>query len=449
MNTFSSSIFQVAERREYDIEQNIHRVYDGNDDVITFTRTSFQPFTEYIDGNNNRYEYNLDEETNTASIVYPDGTFENRTFDENGFLVGGRDRNGLTSSFQVNEEGATVERANEQDDDVFFMYNDRGLVTEATNGVGTIKITYTSSGAPRTVQYPDGKTFTYDYDDQDRRIAIRDGEGYHSKYSYDTLNRVIDVTDGQTGLNLVNVEYDQRGPISKRTFPNGCETSYAYKTGGSILTRVLNFCGSTVVSQFDYGYNQRFLRQEINTTQGTWNVRYDGADQIRSWSDPQGNEVSIAYDGAGNRRSMDVNGDVTSYVVNSLNQYEQIGDVAVMNDENGNIIEMQDTISSASYEFNVYNQITASSQMGGEDCVYNYNAMGVLHETICAGVSTRYYMDLFGEIDANVLIEVIILSMLIKSLSTAGMFLGPQRRIKVGAGLCFIFESEHDSIEFL
>lgn len=408
-SNFHSSIFQVVERRVYDLDENLHRIYDGNDDVITVRKTSFASFNEYTDGNNNRYEYVLDEDTNTWSIIYPDGTNESRTFDENDFVVEGLSRNGVRSLFRVNEEGLTIQRTNEGEDDFFFMYDDRGLVTEATNSVGTIKITYTNSGAPKTVEYPDGIRIIYDYDDSGRRTGIRvDGDdgNYHARYSYDSFNRVGSVTEGESNRTIVTVEYDHRGPISKRMFPNGCQTSYEYRTGGSILTEVLNTCGgSEVVSRFDYGYNERFLRHEINTTQGTWKVGYDGADQLSSWSDPEGNVVDITYDGAGNRRSVEVNDDVSTYLVNNLNQYEQIGDVKVINDQSGNIVEMQDSMDTLRYEFNVYNQISTSNT-NGEECLYRYNAMGVLHEVSCSGVTRKFYMDLFGELGANVLMEV-------------------------------------------
>lgn len=399
----------MVERREYDLSENLHRIYDGNDDVITVRKTSSASFSEYTDGNNNRYEYLFDEQTNTRSIIYPDGTNESRTFDESNFVVQGVTRKGVKSLFRVNEEGLTIQRINEGEDDVFFMYNDRGLVTEATNGVGTIKITYTALGAPRTVEYPDGVTIIYDYDYRGRQTAIRvhgsDGD-YHAKYLYDDFNRVVSVTEDGSNLTIVTVEYDHRGPVSKRILPNGCQTSYKYRTGGSVLTEVLNTCGdSDVVSRFEYGYNERHLRKEINTTQGTWKVGYDGADQLRSWSDYEGNMVSITYDGAGNRQSMEVNGDVTTYAVNNLNQYKQIGDVKIINDQSGNIVEMQDVSDTLHYEFNVYNQMNASNA-NGEECHYTYNAMGALHEVACSGVKRKFYMDLFGEIGTNVLMEV-------------------------------------------
>lgn len=99
-----------------------------------------------------------------------------------------------------------------------------------------------------------------------------------------------------------------------------------------------------------------------------------------------------------------MNGNVTSYTVNNLNQYLQVESMQINYDDSGNVIGTEGISDSSNYEFNVNNQLT-TSQIDGNECIYHYNAMGTLHEKICSGHKTMYYMDFFGDFGADVLIE--------------------------------------------
>ncbi|KAJ8025089.1 Teneurin-3 [Holothuria leucospilota] len=392
----------VIRRVVYDAERNIHFIFNGNGEVLEVSKNSSTRFNYVVDGNGNRYDYDYDVQSRVRSITFADGSAETTTFDENGFVVEQRNRKGSVSSFVNDEDGLVRRRTQDDGEEYFFMYNERGLVTEATNSVGTIRISYTSTGKPRTVRYPDGKMFTYDYDEKDRRVGIRDGEDYNVTYTYDIRDRVIKVT--ASGNTVVDIEYDTEGRIGRKIFPNGCESSYQFRQGSSEVTQVVNSCNSSVLSQFDYGLNTRDLVSEINTTAGAWKIRYDGAEQITSWDDPQGNEINIGYDKNGNRRLLDNNGDISSYTVNNLNQYEQVGSVAIRYDENGNIISIDDPSNPQIFEFNELNHLIRS-QTNDVECVYRYNAMGSLHDKECSGEKTFYYMDFFGDFGPDVLIE--------------------------------------------
>lgn len=234
-------------------------IEDINGDETTFSYDVLGQLTQIRYPNDQTVAYTYDQQGRLANIASPEGD-EKREYDNGGRLI----------SLTIGSDRYT------------FAYNPFGDLITATTPTATINYEYDAIG----------------------NVLVRDaGEFGVTRYTYDSLYRVVQIDlDGQ----LVNFAYNRNSQLERITRSNGIETAYTYDTAGRI-TSVLHQGPTGVLDRFLYSYDSvgNIVRIE---RQDSWTVlySYDAAHQMigERWLD-QNNltrySINIRYDAAGNR----------------------------------------------------------------------------------------------------------------------------------------------------
>ncbi len=403
---------QLLTDERYDVTTDTLMVIDANGatNSLGLRPNGDVNFIEDGEGNVRIASYQQDLLVN---VTFPDGSKEEYFYDERGTLSSFTTRKGDSISYESDENGNVVKIEVPEEPPTYFLYDHRGFIVEATNGIGKILIDYTASGLPLSVQYPNGRILTYEYDDESRRTGLYDNMGYNITYVYDDQSQLVDVVDNSQSVKVLEADFDSLGRVSHRATGNGCGTDYEYDTRGKKIKSLKTSCtndgnSENILLEVEYGFDSRNRIKEMNTTSGNWRYRHDATSQVTGWTDPTGKETRITYDNAKNRRVVAEGSSEIAYTVNNLNQYEQFGDdVLFEHDMNGNLVEILDQVQGDAERF-VY---SAESQLVGiatseTDCSFSYDALGNLYQKTCSGQTTTYLVDPFGYFGADVLAEV-------------------------------------------
>ena len=138
------------------------------------------------------------------------------------------------------------------------------------------------------------------------------------------------------------------------------------------------------------------------TLDGKWTYQYNDAGELThavfASNDPSttpNQDLQYVYDAVGNRTETIENGVVTTYTVNDMNQYTQVGNTTYTYDANGNLIKAASPTGTTTYAYNEANElISAASPQGTTQ--YAYDAMGNMVQTNVNGGITDYVVDPSG-----------------------------------------------------
>src|SRR5262249_20902300 len=142
--------------------------------------------------------------------------------------------------------------------------------------------------------------------------------------------RLWTLTDGAGGL-IVRYTYDAVGRLSRKGNGNGTYTTYDYDAAGQLLHLINYAPDGTVNSRFDYTYDVFGRRTTEATLDGEWTYSYDPIGQLTyavfasTNSTVPNQDLQYVYDAAGNRTQTIINGVMTAYTTNNLNEYTQVG----------------------------------------------------------------------------------------------------------------------------
>lgn len=241
-------------RRTLPESQSEHIVYD--------TAGRLQTYTDY-EGQTTSFAYN--ERGDLLLQTFPDGSVEQRTYDQVGKLVNVEDPRGLTI-FTYDLMGHLVTLTGPDMMNVAYGYDSVGQVISVTTETGStnfthspngtietmidpadnltrytrdllgrpietvlpngnlIQTTYDSIGNVTKITYitPEGQTMfglTYTYDDAGRIAEILETTGRRVKYSYDTLDQLIEehIAEANGSEETITYTYDAKGNLAGRT----------------------------------------------------------------------------------------------------------------------------------------------------------------------------------------------------------------------------------------
>jgi len=178
------------------------------------------------------------------------------------------------------------------------------------------------------------KQIRYGYDLNGNRTSLTDSDGIVTSYSFDGLNRAVNVTTQQ---GVTTYQYDRSSLIAQVRYPNNTQASYEYDQAIR-KTRVHNQQNNATVSNFTYDNNGN--RTEQRETNGgpeeLTTYDYDINDRLEEVVYRQGSDtqetVTYTYDAAYNRASevtKDQNNATTedkTYRYNARNQLTNVDD---------------------------------------------------------------------------------------------------------------------------
>ena len=258
-----------------------------------------------------------------------------------------------------------------------YGYSTSRQLIQATNIIGTVNITYDSTGAPIQITYPNGHTIGYSYYNG-QRTSMSIDDGYNITYQYDTSGThitQINLSNGtDTPLMLAQFSYYTSGKIQRKTLGNLQYTTYKYMALKSRLSEMNTYTSNDhLLSSYIYQYDEDGRVVSVTTLSGTFNYSYDGIGQLTGFTNPNGETTFFTYDGNGNRVSQVTNGVKATYIANAMNQYLQYNETdSFVFDQNGNLNQKTTTDGTQYFNFNSESKLT-ETQRGTLRCNYLFH----------------------------------------------------------------------------
>ena len=180
--------------------------------------------------------------------------------------------------------------------------NLKTIVPPTGSGIGTTTITYDSLSRVKTVTDGKSQVKTYTYDLHDRITKVAYTGGSYTSFVYDDNGNVSSRTDSPSSglLGVTTLLYDRQNRLKKETRPNTQVTQYTYDGANNLLT--LQDAGGTTT----YGYGPTNLLTSI-LEPGSYTpiaYEYDGDNNRKKTTLPNGVEVTSPYDVAGRLQSI-------------------------------------------------------------------------------------------------------------------------------------------------
>jgi RHS repeat-associated protein len=388
--------------------------YDGAGELITFADPLGNPPTQV----------GYDDFGNVTQTVDPLG----RKFSSVADAVGRRQTstNALsqTLQYQYNQLNQVTQITNPLGGQTSLTYDPNGNLLTLTDALGSgHTTTYTYDNIDRSatrkdplgnsesykydldgnlVQFTDrrGKVTTYTYDGVNRRIfagfGAQVGPPYESTitYSYDAVDRLIQVADSVTGT--IYRTYDGLDRLISEVSPRG-SVSYAYDAAGRRTS--MSVSGQTAVT---YTYDNANRLTQISQGNSSVSFGYDSDSRRTSLILPNGVKLNYSYDAASQ-----LTGIVYALGSNTLGNLTYAYDLAGRRiGVGGSYARTNVPLAASSATYNVNNQLTnwkganltydANGNLTGDGTnIYTWNARNQL-VSISGGVSASFQYDPFG-----------------------------------------------------
>jgi len=347
-----------------------------------------------VDSRGNASRFSLDPNGNLQSVTYPDGSDLQFTFDASGYLTQWTNRRGDVIHYTVDPQGLLTRVDYEDGAYLDYTYDESGNLLSVGDAAGTVGFAYDEWDWLTGVSYPNGRSLQYSYDAAGRRTQMVTQDGFTLNYSYDALGRMAGVSDG-AGAPLVEYTYDAAGRLAREDKGNGTYSTYEYDDAGR-TTRLANYgSDGAVLSRFEYVYDDFGMITSMTTLEGIWTYGYDAQGQLTGVVLPDGQQITYAYDSAGNRRSVTHDGLIKSYYTNNMDQYLAVGAATYTYDADGNLSSETEEYGTRTYTYDADNRLVAATTPEGT-VTYEYDLLGNRTATVCNGQRTEYLVDPFG-----------------------------------------------------
>jgi RHS repeat-associated protein len=385
----------------YDSCGNLVQITDPLGHANRFTFTSlFNRLASVTDANGNVTRYAYTANGNLESMTYADGSHESWAYDAIGNATTWTNRRGHAINYDYDTAGRMTEKTYADGSHADYIYDSRGNLISATDPIGTTGFTYDAYDHLVRIDYPGARWLRFSHDCAGRRASSEDQLGHLLTYHYDAAGRLESMTD-ESGAEVVHYSYDATGRLTRKTLGNGVYTTYEYDAAGQVLHLVNFNAGSSVLSQFDYTYDNRGRRTSMDTLDGKWIYEYDDLGQLTHAVFDSANpeipdqDLTYLYDALGNRVRAIENGVTTEYTVNNMNQYVRVGDTDYVFDLDGNLVQEISPEGTATHTYNDGNRLIAVTK-GADIWEYAYNALGNRAATTENGITTCYAIDPIG-----------------------------------------------------
>ncbi|HZQ46885.1 MAG TPA: RHS repeat-associated core domain-containing protein, partial [Verrucomicrobiae bacterium] len=384
----------------YDGSGNLTQSVDalGNEAAFAY-QTPFNRLALLSDPKGNSTKYTNDTKGNLRSIAYANNTSEGWNYDTAGDPVTWTNRRGQIISYLFNANGQPARKTYPDGHTINYYYNSHYLPTNITDSLqGSTVMDFDPRDFLTNITYPNGKGFSFLYDNAGRRITRTSNDGYTLNYSYDTVGRLAALSNNLNGL-LVQYSYDAAGRLALETKGNGAVTTYAYDNAGRIQA-MTNFAPNvTVQSFFNYNYDSKGNRIAMATISGTTTYGYDALNQLISANYPNGRQVTYSYDSLGNRTVMNDTGTNTAYTANAVNEYTQVGAATFFYDADGNLTNCTGSSGTTNYQYDFENRLVSVITPTNGTWQYVYDSLGNRAATVNNGTTNQLLIDPFGLAD--------------------------------------------------
>nr|WP_245339154.1 RHS repeat-associated core domain-containing protein [Paenibacillus shirakamiensis] len=335
----------VQENYSYDDAGNVTAYTDPNRNTTGYAYDKLNQLTSVTNPLNQTTSYAYTKLGQLKSTTQSDGTktwVSSKDYDETGFLKSSADPANTLDKFSRNKLGQITLRTDPNGNLINYVYDESGRnIFKQVNATLLKNVyQYSSYGPTRQEETRSGATFmtvyndynmygsqTYkanvsdgvvnivrhEFDDQNKLKNVSDPFDFFTQYGYDKTRISKVQTNGASTASSADTanafyQYEPDGKVSSITYPklgdgSILKTSKSYDGIGRQI-KVSNTKGSTVLSDYQYGYDANGNIISITDNAGTTNYQYDKLNRLIQVRRANGQTVVYAYDVRGNRSTL-------------------------------------------------------------------------------------------------------------------------------------------------
>ncbi|NJR32299.1 MAG: RHS repeat-associated core domain-containing protein [Chamaesiphon sp. CSU_1_12] len=389
---------------EYDEADNVRSVTDANNNKTQYLYDKLNRQTKIIDANNITTQTNIydgfgnvlsikDASNNTTKYEYdkldrltktidPRSKETTQAYDGLGRVREIVDRNNRTRTFayDINDNLTTEKwggtaRITYTYDKVGNLKSSIDLSSNTTNTYGYDAIYQLTSAATSNSNVK----FEYDYDEFGDLTQRKDRQGTSTiatlDYLYNKNHQLTRLTQSGVGLSTQTIEmdYDRLSQLKQvkravATNPGLLITDYGYDGAGRLLD-ITNKFNSTVISNYNYGYDDGNRLSSKNGTDGTSSIDYGNDNQIRAVDNASRPDESYSFNALGIR---------AGWMTDPLDKRRVLNDgvYQYQYDNEGNLTRKEEIATSkvTSYTWDDRNRLSRVNLSDGTAIEYGYDA---------------------------------------------------------------------------
>ncbi len=357
--------------------------YDASGNLLTIT-----------DANSHVTSFSYDALNRQMQKTWPDNSFETFAYDLNDNLLNHQLADGHTNAFTYDTLNRLTQINYFDGQSVGFTYTANGLRQTAVDSRGTVQYAYDNRDRLTQITQPNGQTVQYAYDAAGNRLSLTTAAGT-TQYAYDNAERLSSVTDPQGGVS--SYTYDNAGLRTQLVLPNGVTSAYTYDSLNRLTSLVQSKSGTTLAS-YAYTLDPAGNRLGVTEADGSsiqWTYddayrlvterRYDSSNNVTY-------NAHYEYDPVGNRLSQNVNGVLTNYTYNNLDQLLTAGSAQYQYDSRGNLTSVTNGSNITNYAWSAADRLATVT--GPSSTVqYTYDADGRRVQQSVNSQTTNYLWD--------------------------------------------------------
>lgn len=397
--------------------------------VTTHRYNSAGNLVSLSDANGNTYRFEHDALGRPKALIYPDGSQESYTYDAAGNKASFTNRAGDIQTFSYNSRNREVRSSwSDGSQTIVKAYDAAGRMTLEDNGVSKITYTYDAAGRLASesqdlssvvtdgTSTPAPQTVSYTYTEDGQRSTIGYPDGTSVAYTYNARGQLQDILGNGVQPPIASYTYDAAGNAIQIPRENLTETEQTYDATDH-TTAIEDQGTGGPLEETNYTYNK--VNNRTSATMTVYSASrpkitrdrymYDADNQVTGadyaapviggLAEPAGAPVETArltYDPVGNRVQVNEDGKVTSYMVNELNQYTQVGMLSPSYDRNGNLASIGQWI----YRYDALNRLVSATN-AVMNAKFYYDARNRCVARSYNGVTTLNYYDNWNLIEQN------------------------------------------------
>jgi len=378
----------------YDALGRLIGVTDALGNVTAYSYDEVGNRISQTDSNGNTTLWSYDNFNRLVKRTLPLGMFETFTYDANGNKLSHTDFKGDTTLFTYDVNNRLVNKTYPDSSEVSFAYAITGQPVTVTDSRGVTSHTYDLRDRLVEVENPDGTTISYTYDAVGNRTSVTVPSGI-TTFTYDGLKRLASASDPDGGVTTYT--YDAVGNRISVVYPNGAVTQYTYDSLNRLLNLTNRKSDSTLISSYAYTLGPAGNRvRVVENTGREVDYTYDAIYRLveEDITDPVlGNEtISYTYDPVGNRLSKTDASGTTNYTYDANNRLLAEDGTTYTYDANGNTLSKtvgSDTTDFAyDYENRLLSVVTPTSVIA-----YTYDFDGIRVSSTVDIEVTSYLVD--------------------------------------------------------
>ncbi len=371
----------------FDILDRIAMTTDALGGKTTYTYDAEGNVLSVTDANGNTITNVYDHINRPIQTTYPDSTTESFAYNAVGYMTSKTTRNGDTINYIYDSLDRLVKKSFPDGTSVSYLFNSNSNVLSVSNTNVTYLFTYDALNRITQVQNSTlGKTISYSYHMNEIKDSMTNGEGEVTKYEYNGIH-LLEKIIGPSG-GVTSYHYDRLGRVKEKVLPNGIRASYSYDSIGRL--KGLENKNSSVVSKFNYTYDNSANRISMTTLGGTHKYAYDKNNQITQSTHTSLDTETYTYDKVGNRLTSTSD---SNWVYGTMNRLKSFNDTSFTYDGNGNTIIKTDSKGQNSYVWDYENRLVQVTLPAGDIIKFSYDPFGNRVSKSVNGLIVYYLYD--------------------------------------------------------